>query len=99
MNPNPLSLTTRLIVPCGTSSSSRDQDVCNRCACWAILFRRMTDQPLKSAVELAMERLRKKDEAAGIAPQPLSDAQKAAIAEARNFCEAKLAEQEVLHHS
>jgi hypothetical protein len=59
----------------------------------------MTDKPLKSAVELAMERLRKKDEAAGVETRTLTDAQKAAIAEARNFCEAKLAEQEVLYHS
>jgi len=57
------------------------------------------DKPLKSALELAMERLRKKDEDAGIETRPLTAAQKAAIAEARNFCEAKLAEREVLHHS
>ena len=30
---------------------------------------------------------------------PVTDAQKAAIGEARNFYEAKIAEQEVLHHS
>ena len=60
----------------------------------------MTDQkPLKSALEIAMERFRKSDEAAGIEKRPLTDAQKAAIGEARNFCEAKLAEQEVLHRS
>ncbi len=53
----------------------------------------------KSAYELAMERLRKKDEAAGVHTRPLTDAQKAAIAEIRNFYEAKLAEAEVLHHS
>jgi|SRR3954469_21215569 hypothetical protein len=51
----------------------------------------------KSAYELAMERLRKSDEAAGIQHQPLTDEQKAAIAEIRNFYEAKLAEVEVLH--
>src|SRR5262249_28578755 len=45
------------------------------------------------------ERLRKKDEAAGIENKPLTDAQKAAIAEIRNFYEAKLAEAEILHHS
>ena len=60
----------------------------------------MTDEkPLKSAVELAMERLAKKDADAGIESRPLTDAQKAAIAEARNFCDAKIAEQEVLHQS
>jgi hypothetical protein len=54
---------------------------------------------LKTALDIAMERFRKSDEEAGIEKRPLSDAQKAAIAEARNFCEAKLAEQEVLHQS
>jgi hypothetical protein len=44
-----------------------------------------------------MERLRKKDADAGIAPRTVSDAQKAAIAEIRNFYEAKLAQLEVLH--
>jgi hypothetical protein len=53
----------------------------------------------KSAYELAIERLRKKDEEAGVQSRPLTDAQKAAIAEIRNFYEAKLAEVEVLHHS
>jgi hypothetical protein len=57
------------------------------------------DKPVKSAYELAMERLRKKDEEAGIASTPVTAAQKAAIAEIRNFYEAKLAEQEVLHQS
>jgi hypothetical protein len=59
----------------------------------------MTDNPLKSALELAMERLKKKDADAGIESRPLTDAQKAAIAEARNFYESKLAEAEVLHQS
>jgi len=57
------------------------------------------EKPLKSSVELAMERLAKKDADAGVESQPLSDAQKAAIAEARNFYDAKIAEQEVLHQS
>jgi hypothetical protein len=57
------------------------------------------DRPLKSALELAMERLRKKDDDAGVESKPLTAAQKAAIAEARNFCEAKMAEREVLHQS
>ena len=59
----------------------------------------MDDKSLKSAVELAMERLRKKDADAGIESRPLTDAQKAAIAETRNFYEAKLAERDVLHQS
>ena len=55
--------------------------------------------PLKSAVELAMERLRKKDEESGVTSRALSDADKTAIAEIRNFYEAKLAQEDVLHQS
>ena len=55
------------------------------------------DSAPKSSYELAMERLRKKDADAGIEHKPITDAQKAAIAEIRNFYEAKLAEIEVLH--
>ena len=54
---------------------------------------------LKSAYELAMERLRKKDEESGVSTRPLTDADKAAIAEIRNFYEAKLAQEDVLHQS
>ncbi len=57
------------------------------------------DKPLKSALDLAMERLRQSDKDAGVESRPLTDAQKAAIAEVRNFYEAKLAEQQVLHQS
>ena len=57
------------------------------------------DSGLKSSYELAMERLRKSDADAGIESRPLTDAQKAAIAEVRNFYEAKIAEQQVLHQS
>ena len=58
----------------------------------------MSDDPApKSAYELAMERLRKKDEDAGVTHQAVTDAQKAAIAETRNFYESKIAELEVLH--
>ena len=46
-----------------------------------------------------MERLKQKDADAGIERQPVSDAQKAAIAEIRNFYEAKLAELDVMHQS
>ena len=59
----------------------------------------MTDNPLKSSLELAMDRLAKKDADAGIENKPMTDAQKAAIAEARNFYGAKIAELEVLHQS
>jgi hypothetical protein len=52
----------------------------------------MTDDGApRSAYELAMERLRKKDAEAGIAQQTLSEAQRAAIAEARNFYASDLA--------
>lgn len=56
------------------------------------------DKP-KSAVELAMERLRRKDAEHGIVERPISDAQKAAIAEARSRHASKLAELEILHRS
>jgi hypothetical protein len=55
------------------------------------------DKGLKSSFDLAMERFRKSDEEAGVEWRPLSEAQKAAIAEIRNFYQAKIAEVEVLH--
>ncbi|HWK09155.1 MAG TPA: hypothetical protein VNR64_03840 [Vicinamibacterales bacterium] len=51
----------------------------------------------KSAYELAMERLRKKDAEQGVIEQKLTDAQKAAIAEARSVYEARVAERQILH--
>jgi hypothetical protein len=57
------------------------------------------EKSLKSSFELAMERLRKQDQDAGVTSRPMSDAQKAAIAEVRNFYDAKIAEQDVLHQS
>jgi len=59
----------------------------------------MSDTGPKSAFELAMERLRRKDEEEGRVQQPLSEAQKAAIAEVRNVYEARVAELEVMHRS
>src|SRR5687767_14812156 len=59
----------------------------------------VADEGPKSAYELAMERLRRPDAEAGVEHKPLTDAQKAAIAEARNLCEARLAEREVLYRS
>jgi hypothetical protein len=53
----------------------------------------------KSAIELAMERLRKKDEAAGITTRALTDAEKAAIAEVRSLYDSKIAEQQILQES
>jgi hypothetical protein len=55
------------------------------------------DTAPKSAVELAMERLRKKDADMGIEQVTLTNEQKAAIAEIRNFYESKIAEQKILH--
>lgn len=57
------------------------------------------DDAPKSAVELAMARLRAKDREAGVEEKPLTDAQREAIAEARNVAEAKLAEREILYQS
>jgi hypothetical protein len=59
----------------------------------------MSDDGPKSAFELAMERLRQKDKDAGIGERPLTDEQKAAIAEARQLYEAKVAEREILHQA
>jgi hypothetical protein len=53
----------------------------------------------KTSFELAMERLRKKDADAGIETRAVTDEQKAAIAEARSFYGAKIAELEVMHQS
>ena len=58
----------------------------------------MSDAP-KSALELVMERLRKKDADAGIAETALSDRQLAAIAEARSVYEARVAERRIMHQS
>lgn len=51
----------------------------------------------KSAFELAMERLRQKDREEGLVERPLSNEQKAAIAEVRKVHESKVAEREILH--
>jgi hypothetical protein len=59
----------------------------------------MADDSLKSSFELAMERLRKQDKDAGVTSTPMTGEQKAAIAEIRNFYEAKIAQNRVLHES
>ena len=59
----------------------------------------MSDTGPKSAFELAMERLRRRDEEEGVVQQPFTDSQKAAIAEVRNVYEARIAELEVMHTS
>jgi len=55
------------------------------------------DKPLKSAYELAMERLAAKDREEGVESQPLTPGQKEKIAELRRDAQAKLAEIEILH--
>lgn len=56
------------------------------------------EPPLKSAYELAMERLRAKDREEGVEEsKPLTSAQKKRIAELRGEAQAKLAELEILH--
>jgi hypothetical protein len=59
----------------------------------------MSDNEPKSAYELAMERLRRKDAEAGIVTGPVSDQQKAEIAEVRSVAEARLAELKILQQS
>ena len=58
----------------------------------------MDDAP-KSALELVMERLRKKDAEAGITETPLTDEQRAAIAEARSVYDARVAERKIMHQA
>jgi len=58
----------------------------------------MTDQP-RSNLEIVMERLRKKDADAGIEETPLTDQQRADIAEARSVYDAKVAERRIMHRS
>jgi hypothetical protein len=57
------------------------------------------DNAPKSSVELAMERLRKRDADAGIEQLVLTGEQKAAITEIRNFYGSKMAELEILQES
>ena len=59
----------------------------------------MTDNAPKSALELAMERLRQKDKESNASDRPLTDDQKAAIAEVRQMYQAKGAEREILHQA
>jgi hypothetical protein len=59
----------------------------------------MADDGPKSSFELAMERLRQKDKDASVEDRPLTEEQKAAIAEARQFHTAKIAELDILHQA
>ena len=53
----------------------------------------------KSSLELAMERLRKKDLEEGVTTRPLTDQQKRDIAEVRSLYNSKIAEQDILKQS
>jgi hypothetical protein len=58
----------------------------------------MTDKPLKSAFDLAMDRLKARDLAEGVEEtKPLTKAQKEKIAQLRTEAQAKLAELDILH--
>ena len=60
----------------------------------------MTDDDApKSAWELALERLKKKDREEGVEERALTEEQRARIAELRRVYEARLAEREILHHA
>jgi hypothetical protein len=59
----------------------------------------MSDDAPKSAYELAMARLRQRDAEAGVVSGPVSDEQKAEIAEVRSRAEARIAELKILHQS
>ena len=59
----------------------------------------MTDEAPKSALELAMERLKKKDAEQGVSDRPLTPDQKNEIAEVRKSYAAKLAQEEILFKS
>lgn len=59
----------------------------------------MSDEAPKSALELAMERLKKKDADEGVSERPLTADQKNEIAEVRKTYSAKLAQEEILFKS
>jgi hypothetical protein len=60
----------------------------------------MTDnEKPRTAVEIAMARMKQRDADSGVVDLPPTAEQKAAIAEARNLHAAKLAEGEILHRS
>ena len=58
----------------------------------------MSEAP-KSALEIVMERLKKKDAEAGVQEHTLTDEQRARIAEARNVHEARVAERRIMFQS
>jgi hypothetical protein len=58
----------------------------------------MPDAP-KSALDIVMERLRRKDAEAGTEQQHLTDEQRKAIAEVRSIHDAQAAERRIMHQS
>ncbi len=58
----------------------------------------MTEPP-KSAIDIVMERLRRKDAESGEPQQTLTDTQRAAIAEVRRVYDAQAAERRIMHQS
>jgi hypothetical protein len=57
------------------------------------------DDAPKSAYEIILERLKKKDRDEGVEERPLSDEQRSRVAELRKVYEARLAEREILYQS
>ena len=57
------------------------------------------DEAPKSAYEIILERLKKKDREDGVEEHPLTPEQKDKIAEVRRVYEARLAEREILYQS
>ena len=57
------------------------------------------DDAPKSAYEIILERLKKKDRDEGVEDRPVTDEQRARIAEVRKVYEARLAEREILYQS
>ena len=53
----------------------------------------------KTAYEIILERLKKKDREEGVEERPVTDEQKSRIAEVRKVYEARLAEREILYQS
>ena len=57
------------------------------------------DDAPKSAYEIILERLKRQDREQGVVDKPVSEEQRARIAELRKLYEARLAEREILHQS
>ena len=53
----------------------------------------------KSAIDIVMERLRRKDAEAGTEQKALTDPQRAAIADIRSVYDAQVAERRIMHQS